>query len=325
MLFQKHRKSTGNGEARGQCFFVVVRRVLYLGAPLQPKLENVIVTSTLNDLIASVVPHVVQLVRHKQILRGHLVTADQKALQNGNSSRFQNRGETRVRFSDNGAFPELFRVISDWQALNEEEEDEEEGESVRVDTTFQHMRTGRGTQDIEFTKWWTRTTPALCRITEYHCWTPLFGIIVFSSGTFLFHIRQFLHDGCCNARDTHVLLKIKKRRDSLRLNFRCLFFFLLLLFAPQRMDICSIARSSVRWQGINLFTSARKVIYIVCLLICASALSVTMRLSMLTKRTLYTALQRQQQRGADKSARSPPEISRQPVHGILISEGEVRS
>jgi len=50
---------------------------LYLGAPLQPKLENVVVTPALNDLIASVVPHVVQLVRHKQVFRGHLVTADQ--------------------------------------------------------------------------------------------------------------------------------------------------------------------------------------------------------------------------------------------------------
>lgn len=41
---------------------------------------------------------------------------------------------------------------------------------------------------------------------------------------------------------------------------------------------------------------------------------------------VYIALQRQHQRSLTKARRSlPPDISRQPVHGILISEGEVQS
>lgn len=59
----------------------VAKTVGALGTPLQPQLENIIVSATLNDLVAGVVANVVQLVGHEQILGRHLVTADQQALQ----------------------------------------------------------------------------------------------------------------------------------------------------------------------------------------------------------------------------------------------------
>lgn len=56
------------------------KSVCALGTPLEPQLENVVVAATLDDLVTGVVADVVQLVRHEQILGGHLVTADQKTV-----------------------------------------------------------------------------------------------------------------------------------------------------------------------------------------------------------------------------------------------------
>lgn len=64
-----------------QVVHVAGETVRALGTPLQPQLEDVVVAATLDDLVAGVVADVVQLVRHEQILGGHLVTADQKTLQ----------------------------------------------------------------------------------------------------------------------------------------------------------------------------------------------------------------------------------------------------
>lgn len=86
----------------------------------------------------------------------------------------------------------------------------EEDKPVRVDTTLQHMRIGRGTQDIEFTKWWTRITPTLCCTAEYHCWTPLFGVIVFSSNAFLYNLILENVYVTLNSRNIHVLLEVRE-------------------------------------------------------------------------------------------------------------------
>lgn len=57
----------------------LLKRVIpqtYLGSPLEPQLEDVVVAATLDHLIPGVVLHVVQLVLHEQVVRGHLVTAE---------------------------------------------------------------------------------------------------------------------------------------------------------------------------------------------------------------------------------------------------------
>ena len=51
------------------------------GAPLQPELEDVVVSPALDDLVASVVTAVVALVRLEEVVGGHLVAADEEALQ----------------------------------------------------------------------------------------------------------------------------------------------------------------------------------------------------------------------------------------------------
>jgi hypothetical protein len=56
------------------------RSTLYLCTPLQPELEYVVVSAALNNFVASVILHVVQLVLHEQILRAHLVAAEQQPL-----------------------------------------------------------------------------------------------------------------------------------------------------------------------------------------------------------------------------------------------------
>lgn len=52
----------------------------HLGAPLQPQLEDVVVAATLDHLVSRVVLHVVQLILHEQVVRTHLVTAEQQTL-----------------------------------------------------------------------------------------------------------------------------------------------------------------------------------------------------------------------------------------------------
>ena len=47
---------------------------------LQPKLEDVVVSAALDDLVSGVVAHVVVLVTLKQVVRRHLVATDQQAL-----------------------------------------------------------------------------------------------------------------------------------------------------------------------------------------------------------------------------------------------------
>lgn len=56
------------------------RFALYLCTPLQPELEYVVVSAALNDFIARVVLDVVQFVLHEQVLRAHLVAAEQQPL-----------------------------------------------------------------------------------------------------------------------------------------------------------------------------------------------------------------------------------------------------
>jgi len=63
------------------------RLALYLCTPLQPELEYVVVSAALNDFIARVVLDVVQLVRHEQVLRAHLVAAEQQPLWYGSTQK----------------------------------------------------------------------------------------------------------------------------------------------------------------------------------------------------------------------------------------------
>ena len=49
-------------------------------SPLEPELEDVVVPAALDDLVTGVVADVVVLVPLKQVVRGHLVAADQQAL-----------------------------------------------------------------------------------------------------------------------------------------------------------------------------------------------------------------------------------------------------
>ena len=63
------------------------RFALYLCTPLQPELEYVVVSAALNDFIARVVLDVVQLVLHEQVLRAHLVAAEQQSLRSATHSK----------------------------------------------------------------------------------------------------------------------------------------------------------------------------------------------------------------------------------------------
>lgn len=71
---------------------------IYLGSPLQPEFEDVVMTSALNHFIPGVVLHVVQLVWHEQILGGHLVAANQQFLENKETNASRTKGE-RVRLA----------------------------------------------------------------------------------------------------------------------------------------------------------------------------------------------------------------------------------
>lgn len=52
----------------------------YSRAPLEPELENIIVPSTLDHFVASVVTNIVHLISLEQIVGGHLVATDQQSL-----------------------------------------------------------------------------------------------------------------------------------------------------------------------------------------------------------------------------------------------------
>ena len=62
------------------------------GPPLEPQLEDVVVSAALYDLVPRVVADVVALVRLEEIVGGHLVTTDEKSLhiQTSNSPRALN-------------------------------------------------------------------------------------------------------------------------------------------------------------------------------------------------------------------------------------------
>lgn len=51
-----------------------------LGPPLEPQLEDVVVPAALDHLVAGVVANVILLVGHEEILRRHLIAADEQAL-----------------------------------------------------------------------------------------------------------------------------------------------------------------------------------------------------------------------------------------------------
>ena len=75
----KHRKE---GRARFPGLLTCKQRKIspYPGPPLEPELEDVVVASALDDLVAGVVADVVVLVALEQVVRAHLVAADQQAL-----------------------------------------------------------------------------------------------------------------------------------------------------------------------------------------------------------------------------------------------------
>jgi len=52
----------------------------YLCSPLQPELEDIVVSAALDDFVAGVILNVIEFVLHEQILCAHLVAADQQAL-----------------------------------------------------------------------------------------------------------------------------------------------------------------------------------------------------------------------------------------------------
>lgn len=53
---------------------------VYLAAPLQPQLEDIVVASALDDLVTGVKARVIDLVRHEQILGIHGVAAQEYTL-----------------------------------------------------------------------------------------------------------------------------------------------------------------------------------------------------------------------------------------------------
>lgn len=57
-----------------------VQMSTYLGAPLKPKFKHIVVTAALYYFVAGIVLNVVQFVLHEQVLRAHLVAADQQSL-----------------------------------------------------------------------------------------------------------------------------------------------------------------------------------------------------------------------------------------------------
>lgn len=57
----------------------------YLGSPLQPQFENIVVSAALYHLISSVVLNVVQLVLHEQIIGRHLIAFHQQTLMDKDS------------------------------------------------------------------------------------------------------------------------------------------------------------------------------------------------------------------------------------------------
>ena len=70
----------------------------HLGPPLEPELEDVVVPAALDDLVAGVVLHVVDLVRLEQVVRGHLVAVDQESLIfNVIIFRFMNRRQSQIK------------------------------------------------------------------------------------------------------------------------------------------------------------------------------------------------------------------------------------
>jgi hypothetical protein len=50
---------------------------LYLCAPLQPQLEDVVMSAALDNFIACIILNIVKFVLHEQVVRAHLVAADQ--------------------------------------------------------------------------------------------------------------------------------------------------------------------------------------------------------------------------------------------------------
>lgn len=62
---------------------------IYLGSPQQPKLENVIVTTTLDDFVSRIVSDVVMFVLLEQVIGAHPVAVVQQTLQeNENVSNY---------------------------------------------------------------------------------------------------------------------------------------------------------------------------------------------------------------------------------------------
>ena len=50
-------------------------------SPLQPKLEDIVVSSTLNDLVTRVILEVIKFVLLKQVIRAHGIAACEQSLE----------------------------------------------------------------------------------------------------------------------------------------------------------------------------------------------------------------------------------------------------
>lgn len=58
----------------------IAKSVGTLGSPLEPQLEDIVVTAALDHLVTGIVANVVQFVGHEKILGRHLITAKKQAL-----------------------------------------------------------------------------------------------------------------------------------------------------------------------------------------------------------------------------------------------------
>jgi len=63
-----------------QVINVVLIALVSFRTPHEPQFENVVVSATLNDFIASIIAHVIVLVLLEQIVGTHLVRLNQEAL-----------------------------------------------------------------------------------------------------------------------------------------------------------------------------------------------------------------------------------------------------
>lgn len=146
---------------------------IYLGSPLQPKFEDVIMTPALNHFIAGIVLHVVQFVCHEQILGWHLIAANQQTLENKEANAWRRRdGDSLVCCCSVFQFFQL--ILQDTMSIRFElclrnfliDRREKEQTWETGPGRYENSCAGRGKlRDIEFTKW----RMVSCHPTGRHC------------------------------------------------------------------------------------------------------------------------------------------------------------